>query len=255
MFFLLSKTLIFFTQPFVWFVLAMIWWVFTKKPQRRKLIGTTLVVAVLFFSNTFIFLEVCRLYEDQGVKIEKVGSYDLGIVLTGFGEYNNDLQRLRLHHNGDRMWQTLSLYHSGKIDKIMISGDTGFLTDRGLHEAEQTEDVLLKWGIQAEDIITENKSRNTYENAKFSAALLRDSFPELKKILLITSGTHMPRAIACFEKQGLQVDAFSTGHYTGKSRGYMASQYFIPSSETLSFWEYLLKEWVGYVVYDIVGYI
>ena len=255
MFFFLSNALFFLIKPFSWIIFAFLWMILTKNTRRRKLIGVTLVAGLLFFSNTVIFLEVCRLYEDQGIKHSELEQYDVGIVLTGFGNFNNDLSRLELHYNGDRMWQALQLYNTGKIKKLLISGDSGYVSERGLHEAQQTRDVLLAWGIPSDDIIVEGKSRNTHENAVMTMDLLRKKYPELKNNILITSGLHVPRALACFEKQGANLDVFSSNHYTGAARKYQFDQFVVPSAETLTFWEYLFKEWIGYIVYDIVGYI
>ena len=50
----------------------------------------------LFFSNSVIYLEFCRLWEVHGTPIKKVKKYDVGIVLTGMGEYNADLKVVSL---------------------------------------------------------------------------------------------------------------------------------------------------------------
>jgi uncharacterized SAM-binding protein YcdF (DUF218 family) len=49
----------------------------------------------------------------------------------------------------------------------------------------------------------EDKSENTWDNAAFSAELLRKD--NLKTVLLVTSAWHMPRAQQCFEQQGIRV--------------------------------------------------
>jgi len=67
---------------------------------------------------------------------------------------------------------------------------------------------------------------------------------------------HMKRSEACFKKVGfINFGIFSTDHYTGSKRGYQFDQYLIPNIGTLGTWNYLIKEWVGYMVYSIVGYI
>jgi uncharacterized SAM-binding protein YcdF (DUF218 family) len=61
---------------------------------------------------------------------------------------------------------------------------------------------VLGGRIEPERVIVETHSSNTYENAVFSAAVLpeRDS-----PWLLVTSATHMPRAVGAFRKQGIAV--------------------------------------------------
>ncbi len=58
----------------------------------------------------------------------------------------------------------------------------------------------------------EGRSADTRENARFSAAMLREH--GVRTILLVTSAWHMPRAIAAFEREGLAVIAAPTGFRT-----------------------------------------
>ena len=139
-------------------------------------------------------------------------------------EYNGDIDNISLRRSGDRIFQAITLYSTGHIKKILISGDSGQVGERGLHEAKQLKEVLLKWGIPEEDIITEEVSKNTFENAQETKKVLA-KYPELKSKLLITSGTHMRRALGCFQKQGIKCACFSTDHYVNQSGNYHWDQY------------------------------
>jgi uncharacterized SAM-binding protein YcdF (DUF218 family) len=213
------------------------------------------LILFVLFTNSVIFLEFCGAWEVPGKKISSLGKYDVGIVLTGMAEYNTDLEELSIRRGGDRIWQALNLYHKGKIKKILITGDNGYVTDRGLHEATQFKKVLVSWGIPEQDIITEERSRNTYENAVETKKILERSYPHLKKRLLITSGTHMKRSLACFEKLEFPCESFSTDLHTGPKSTYYWDQYLIPNVSVLSDWNKLTKEWFGYLTYDIIGYL
>ncbi len=254
MFFYLSKFLFIFTQPFTWFILSVAAAFFLKNLKWKKRARTLSIVLFLFFTNSFIFLTLCRMWEIHSPPIAQAKNYDVAIVLTGMAEYNNDTKELSIRRGGDRIWQAISLYKAGKVRKILISGDNGYVTDRGLHEAEQMKAVLVKWGIPAEDLLVETKSKNTYENAVFTKDVLKE-FPELKTKLLITSGTHMRRALACFTKAGVKCDTYSTDLFTGPNMHYYWEQFIIPDPSRFMDWTTLMKEWIGYLVYDIVGYI
>ncbi len=255
MFFILSKLFLFLFSPFTWILVILGFAFFWKREPWRKRFKWMSIVLLLLFTNSFVFLEFCRLWEIQGVKRATVGHYDVGIVLTGMAEYNNDLEEISIRRGADRIWQALNLYHDGKIDKILLSGDNGYISDRGLHEAQQMKAILVKWGVPGNDIITENKSRNTYENAVETKKILERSYPHLEKRLLITSGTHMRRSLACFDKLGFPCDPYSTDLHTGPKRAYYWDQYIVPDVSTLSDWNKLMKEWVGYITYDLIGYI
>lgn len=226
---------------------------FAKSAKWKKRGKVTAIVCVLFFTNTFIYKECCRQWEVFGTPVKELKHHDIGIVLGGMAEYNNDLQTLSLRRGGDRIWQAISLYKAKKIDKILISGDNGDLTNKGLHEAQQMKDVLVSWGIPKTDIITETISRNTYENAVETKKILQRSYPHLDSFVLITSGRHMRRALACYEGQELHCTPYSTDLYTGPKRSYTFDECIVPDASTLSDWQGLIKEWFGYIAYAATG--
>jgi uncharacterized SAM-binding protein YcdF (DUF218 family) len=253
MFFFLSKVLLYLIFPLTWIAIALGLAFFAKGQKWRKRGRIAAIVTLLFFSNTFVFLEFMRAWEIHGTPVGQVKHHDVGIVLTGMAEYNNDIDVLSLRRSGDRIWQAITLYRKGKIDKILITGDHGYLVDKGLHEAEQLKDVLVSWGFPANDIITETKSKNTWENAVETKKLLTRSYPQHSSFLLITSGRHMRRARACFAKAGLKCDSYSTDLYTGPQRRFAFDEMVIPDAGTLSEWNGLLKEMFGYLAYKITG--
>lgn len=255
MFFILSKVLLFIIKPLIWIIVLFLWGMLTKKAKRKKRLLWSAFAALLFFSHTVIAVEWVRLWEIHGTSWQRTDNYDCGVLLGGMSHWNGDLQRLDLLDQGDRIWQTLNLYHKGKIKRILISGDDGSLVDKGLNEAEQMKEILVEWGIPAAHVWVEARSRNTHENARETATLLKRSHPEVQKVLLITSGFHMRRAVACFQKEGMQVTPFSTDLMTGAKRKYYWQQFLWPDASNFEKWEIILKEMIGYVVYDAVGYI
>jgi uncharacterized SAM-binding protein YcdF (DUF218 family) len=195
------------------------------------------------------------MWEAEGTKIEDVGHYDCAVVLGGMAEWDNNHERLSIRRGGDRIWQAINLYHLGKVDKILISGQNGFLTENKLNEADQFRDVLVQNGIPSEDILVENKSKNTHENAVETKKLLQ-SYPEIQSVLLVTSALHMTRSKACFEKEGFEnFGCFSTDHFVGEKRGYSIGQFILPNASNFVSWQSLIHEWLGYVSYWFAGYI
>lgn len=255
MFFILSKALFFFINPFTWILITFFLYLFLRNPKWKKRMKVSVIVLLLFFSNSFIFYEFERLWEVHGTPIGQVRKYDVGIVLSGMFEYNSDLKELSARRGVDRIWQAITLYKRGKIKKILLTGSSGYITGRGLNEARQLKQLLVTWGVPEQDIITEAKSKNTYENAVETKKVLTRSYPHIKKCLLITSGQHMRRARAIFKRQGFEFDTFSTDLYTGPERNYYWDQYIVPDAEILFNWNSLVKEWVGYTTYAIMGYL
>ncbi|MCR9173587.1 MAG: YdcF family protein [bacterium] len=255
MFFFFSKMLLFLLSPFFWLMLCLGLYIFWKNPRWKKTLKWTSVGIFFFFSNSVIFSLFCGMWEYPGIKQSQVKQHDVAIVLGGMSEYNNDLGVLSIRRPADRIFQAITLYKKGKVKKILISGDSGHLGDRGLHEARQMKEILVQWGIPEQDIITEETSVNTHENARNTCKLLRKSYPEFKSFVLITSGMHMRRAMGCFQKEGLKVTPYSTDLYANRTKNFYWDQYIIPNVSNFSVWQDLLKEMVGYAVYDIAGYI
>lgn len=255
MFFILSKIVIWFLYPFNWFILSIICFFIFKNKKIKKTFKYIAIGLFIFFSNTVIFLQCMKAWEIHGTRYNDVKKYDVGIVLGGMFEYNNDLNRLRVMSHADRIWHAITLYKKGKIRKILISGDSGYVLDHGLKEAIQLKKALVEWGIPNNDIIIETISKNTHENALETKKVLENGYPHLQNFLLITSGFHMRRAKACFEKEGLECDVYSTDLITGPNSKYYWDQYVVPDMGTFFGWNKLIKEWIGYLTYRVMGYI
>jgi uncharacterized SAM-binding protein YcdF (DUF218 family) len=158
-----------------------------------------------------------------------------------------------LNKGSDRILHTVQLYRQGKVRKILISGGSGKLLGEAIPEAFELAEIFKLCGVPSSDLILENRSMNTRENAIFTKKLLG----ELKfngRSLLITSAFHMKRAILCFKKAGLKTDAFSTDFYSDKTV-YTPAALIFPSEKALSKWSILIHEFVGIIIYKISGYI
>ena len=60
----------------------------------------------------------------------------------------------------------------------------------------------------------ETKSRNTWENALFTRALIKPQTRVETFFLLVTAAWHMPRAMGVFRKLGYRVIAYPTDYMT-----------------------------------------
>lgn len=254
MFFLLSKILRSFLYPTTWIFILLLLIFFIKNVKKKKLlIGCTLVLYI-FVSNGYIVSKIISWYETPLTPIATISSYDIGIILGGASRIvESDSNRLFLGPSGDRIVQAVQLYKLGKVKKILFSGGAGNLTGKKIPEAVMVQKYFLQIGIPNEDMIFEQKSRNTYENAIFTKQIMADSQWISKKCLLITSSLHMPRSMAIFKKQGIAVTAFSIDQLYDPA--YREIDFYIaPKAESIQMLENLLHELIGFITYKIMGY-
>ena len=245
MFYITSKLLAFLSQPIIWVFILLVIALFYKS-QRRKILIISISL-FYFFSNSFIADEATRLWEVK--RFSPSLTYDVGIVLGGIADYDTITKAHNFNKNADRLMDAEQLYHKGIIKKIMLSGGNGLLFNDGYIESEAMRDYLLANKIPINDIIIENTSRNTIENAMNSAEILKEEYNE-GLFLLITSANHMRRAQLCFNKANLEITAFPTDCTTS----YRSTDYdylLFPRVEALERWQDLIHEWIGYIVYKI----
>ena len=91
---------------------------------------------------------------------------------------------------------------------ILLSGGQVY-EDTGA-EAKIAKRVLMSLGVPEDKILTETRSINTSQNARFSAEILREN--GLSHPILVTSAFHMKRSVLNFAKQGVAVEPFPTDY-------------------------------------------
>lgn len=255
MFFFLSKTLTYVLMPLVIICISFLLSWFLRNPHWKKRLFLTGLTLLLFFSNEFIVNEVMQAWEIEATPFAALQKkYEYGVLLSGAAKSEaGPADRVYIKSAADRINHAMQLYKLGYIRKILVSGGSGRLIDIGEREADELASLLELMGVPREDILTENTSRNTYESAVEVKKLLEQN-TRPGECLLVTSANHMRRSAACFRKVGWPMDTFSTDFF-GHNRIFTLDVLLIPKIEALSSWHILIKEWVGYVAYWVMGYV
>lgn len=255
MFFVLSKTIGYLLQPLVIIGLLIIGSIVIRKSWIRRWSRILAIVFFFLFTNEFVANEVMRLWEQPGTPFKEISkTYEWGILLTGVARAQvQPSDRVHFARGADRAYHTVQLYKLGVVKKILVSGGTGRLLDIGEREADDLAQALIVMGVAQSDIAIEAASRNTYESAIAVKEMLAPLY-QPEQCLLITSGFHLPRALACFRKAGWAMDTFSA-EIRAHDRIYSFDTLFIPKTEPLIQWQTLLKEWWGMLAYKLAGYI
>jgi uncharacterized SAM-binding protein YcdF (DUF218 family) len=122
---------------------------------------------------------------------------------------------------------------------VLVTGGNGVQDEQSWSKAEAMAAALRDdFGVPVKWI--EGNSRDTAENARFSAAILRPE--KVHTILLVTDAMHMPRSRTAFQRAGLDVVAAPTMFF---SRAPLGTGSWLPSAEGLR------QSW--YAVYELIG--
>ncbi len=161
-------------------------------------------------------------------------------------------QALELTDSSDRVYHAASLYRLGKARSIIVAaGNQPWQTEQ-VAEADQVYDLLVEWGVPPAAIVLDTLSKNTRENAVNAAALMQSISCE--KPLLVTSGWHMPRAVASFRQVGVDVIPVSVDIRFVQGPNGPFSQ-FVPRADALATASLALREWMGIWFYRLRGWI
>jgi uncharacterized SAM-binding protein YcdF (DUF218 family) len=254
MFFLISKILAFLIAPLVWITVLLLWSFITKQERRAKRLRIVSLIILYLCSNSFLVDEAFRLWEPVTPDWDLQDThYQAAIVLGGIGDVDLRLQKINFGASADRLLQTLRLYHLGRVDKIIFTGGSGSVEFPEKKEGKFVHKYLREIQVPDSALIIESESRNTYENAVFSKTII-DSLQLHGNILLVTSGFHMRRSLAIFEKAGYTtIYPYVTNRSSGVRR-WTIDHLFIPNAGALLGTDLLLHEWVGYLIYKLKGY-
>jgi SanA protein len=97
----------------------------------------------------------------------------------------------------DRVETAVELYQTGKVEKLLFSGDNRF---REYDEPGRMRDYALSLGVPSEDIQPDYAGRRTYDTCYRAKAIFK-----LESAILITQDFHLPRALFTCDSLGLDV--------------------------------------------------
>lgn len=175
-----------------------------------------------------------------------------GIVLLG-GMITPEVSAARgavaLNEAAERITATAELARRYPNARIVMTGGSGALIfDEGI-EAIFAVRQLEALGVAHDRITAEEQSRNTIENAVFSRLVANPKPGE--RWLLVTSASHMPRAIGAFRAAGFPVEAYPVDWRTRGPADFVRP--FASLSDGLQRTDAAAHEWVGLFAYWLTG--
>ncbi|BAU91904.1 hypothetical protein MPPM_3299 [Methylorubrum populi] len=174
------------------------------------------------------------------------------VVLGGTVEADTSIGRdqITVNEAGERTIALADLARRYPQARLVFSGGAGSTRDDAVSEAEIVSRYADTLGVPRNRLILEQQSRNTHENAVFSARMVQPKPGE--RWLLVTSAWHMPRSMACFRKAGFDVTAYPVDYRTNWPRdAYRLASF---ASTGLGELDIGVKEWIGMIAYRLTGY-
>jgi uncharacterized SAM-binding protein YcdF (DUF218 family) len=252
MFFVLSKTFGLLALPTNFMIiLGLIGAVLTltrlARPGRGLMVTAILLLMIAGF--TPLGNLVLAPLEDRFPAWDPAKGAPDGIVVLG-GPIDPDLSLVHgmpvTLGGADRLIQAAALARRYPDARILFTGGSANLVSTNAKEADQAAELLMSLGVPKERLILERQSRNTYENAVFSRAMVMPKPGE--RWLLVTSAYHMPRSVGLFRKAGFPVEPYPVDW-----RVTSVSDFETFSVQGLRRTDIAVREWVGLVAYWLRG--
>ena len=96
----------------------------------------------------------------------------------------------------DRIETAVTLYKTGKVEKLLLSGDNRFVE---YNEPEAMRQLALKLGVPSEAIVRDYAGRRTYDTCYRAGAIFG-----VDEAILVTQAFHMPRALYLCNRLGVK---------------------------------------------------
>jgi uncharacterized SAM-binding protein YcdF (DUF218 family) len=224
---------------------------FTNFKKSIFFFAKFLLILFLFFGYTPLSNFLLNKIEDF-IKPSKYPVQQLkGVVVLG-GSFNSGLQskernEVLLNSSAERLTKVLEIFNKNSKVLILFTGFSGELKPQGWSESDMAKKFFLEQGVRLENLIFENKSRNTFENIIYSKDIIKTNKGTWG---LITSASHMPRSYFGFKRQGLILEPISVDYRTGTSPIFWIN---FDIKNGLENWSIILHELVGISYYKIAN--
>lgn len=132
-----------------------------------------------------------------------------------------------------RVTEGVSIYNRHPEMKMIFSGYGG---DEPVSNARKNGEMALSMGVKPTDILLLEKAKDTYQEALQAKKIVGN-----EPLVLVTSASHMPRAVALFKKAGISVIPAPTDFHVKKGEDWLQ----FPSAEGLLRSETAFHEYFG----------
>lgn len=218
--------------------------------SRRRLCLATVAFLGLYAACTpgVAFLALGSLEDWYTPQYELPADAQAIVVLGGYVRRDDHRRRAELGtFSLYRCLHALQLYRQRPLPMVLSGGKNA--DGLGPTQAAAMSRFLREQGVRPEDILLEERSQTTYENAVESARILKDR--GLQRVVLVTDAIHLLRAELCFEKLGIVT--YPQGTYYQATSPPPLGETLLPSANAASDMERVAHEWLGLAWYRLQG--
>jgi uncharacterized SAM-binding protein YcdF (DUF218 family) len=244
--FFLKKFVSFFVEPYgivlTLFIIGL-YYLFEKKENKAK--------SFLLLACGMLFLFAYAPFSNFLVKSleEKYPKYAYNknlkyIHVLGSGHNTDETQPLssQISSSGmKRVIEGIIIHNKIEGSKLIFTGYEG---DTNISNAQMNVSLARALGVKIEDIIMNSKPKDTKEEALFTKTLLGD-----EPFILVTSATHMPRAMKIFTSLGLNPISAPSDFIKEKFKGFLVA----PDVGSLYNSQRAVHEYIGIVWTTLKG--
>ena len=224
--------------------LALLW--FTRRQKAGKVVVSVGALLLLLFSHPAVSGRLLMPLERQYPPLEPgpPAAAVKWVVVLGGGHTSDPRIPLSGRLSSatlSRLVEAIRLRRSLPGAKLILSGGAPFGPGTDAGSMQKVAEAL---GLSPEDYVLEAATRDTEEQAQVIKGLVgADEF------ILVTSASHMPRAMALFVKAGMKPIAAPADYQATEDEG-LSPAYFYPSTEALgeserAIYEYLGRAWAA----------
>ncbi len=254
MFFLISKILAPFGAPLTYvFILLVVTLVFYRKSRLGKTCLWLALLILMLFGTHPVPNMLIRMLENRYELVSPLPHVDAVIVLTGAVNLRlSTPEHIEFTDGVERILKGIRLVQEGYGEVLIIAGGSGDIYDQTKSEAVFLQQFAIDFGVPKERILIDPSSRNTYENAVNTKAMMEQH--GIFTSILVTTASHLPRSMGCFKKLGIEPIPYPVDFHSSPDPDYHILD-LIPSADALRRTSFALHEYIGILSYKLAGYI
>ncbi len=223
---------------------------------RKRLFLWTGLLVLSLFSLPIVSDALMRFVEGplRRSPVSAIGKADAIVVLSGMLHQINGAPLGEWGDAVDRFEGGIDLFKAGKASVIVFTRGQMPWHTYGVPEGELLARRALLLGVPQHAIRLTETVGNTAEEALAAGKLLNIGKGSPKKIILVTSAFHMPRARFLFEQAGFKVIPFRVDYHTDDTPEVTILSY-LPNGTSLAESETALREVIGWLFYRAKGFL